>query len=124
MRALLAQVDMLCQKMVFMFIGTWACGMPAVSTWTDKRCCAAVRQRAVSDAYGIIVNVVTSDQHNWCAASLQQKLCSSLLINVKALRPSVDLFARQTGICLKALRQDIRAVHGRSQQGSLLGNML
>ena len=24
-------------------------------------------QRAVSDAYGIIVNVITSDQHNWCA---------------------------------------------------------
>ena len=30
-----------------------------------------VRQRAVSDAYGIIVNVVTSDQHNWCAMPLQ-----------------------------------------------------
>ena len=24
-------------------------------------------QRAVSDVFGIIVNVVTSDQHNWCA---------------------------------------------------------
>lgn len=23
-------------------------------------------QRAACDAYGIIVNVLTSDQHNWC----------------------------------------------------------
>ena len=35
-------------------------------------------QRAACDAYGIIVNVLTSDQHNWCVSPHACDACAEL----------------------------------------------
>lgn len=61
-------------------------------------------QRAVSDAYGIIVNVITSDQHNWCARPARARPSSH------SAQTCLPLIHRTRAMPVPCARKDVHAV--------------
>ncbi len=55
----MSERDLQCVTGVPLVSYCWLCVLQMLSG-------VPVMQRAACDAYGIIVNVLTSDQHNWC----------------------------------------------------------
>jgi len=80
-------------------------------------------QRAVSDAYGIIVNVITSDQHNWCARRARTptrphsaQTCPSLVDRTQAMLSShADVHA----VAYYAIACTVSAPYGRGRNGAV-----
>ncbi len=84
-----------------------------------SKLCISV-QRAACDAYGIIVNVLTSDQHNWC-------VCLYLVQNLQARDSflwleAVKLILQQWGyiLCFQSyvgpLHSELDSSAGRGKQ--------